>query len=375
MPDPEQAQRFIRAVRDGELETVRALASADPALLASTDPACFGATALVVAVGTDRRDAVDLLLDLGADPDQRNDWWAGGFGVLDGASPEMAAHLLRRGATLTPHAAARLGMEAELRVMLERDQGVIHARGGDGQTPLHFASTPAIADLLLSHGADIEALDLDHHSTPAQWLGETCPPVAAHLASRGCAADPVLAARIGDAGLLAALLAEVPEGVGYRITRERFPAPPPAAGHIYLFQVGEGCTLLHAAAGVNRDDSVQWLLSRGADPHARGGYDDQTPLHAAAWRGATEAVRALLDGGADADAVSGGRHRNEAIGWAIVKGERGVVRLLLERGARVRDVHREDARLGARGAFREFNPRLGNAEREAIERMIAGETG
>lgn len=50
------------------------------------------------------------------------------------------------------------------------DAGVVHARGGDGQTPLHCASTAQIAAFLLDHGADIDARDVDHESTPAQYM-------------------------------------------------------------------------------------------------------------------------------------------------------------------------------------------------------------
>ena len=75
-----------------------------------------------------------------------------------------------------------------LRAMLAADPGLVHARGGDGQTPLHFARTVEIADLLLGCGAEIDALDIDHASTPSQWRGGERPDVAAHLVSRGAAA-------------------------------------------------------------------------------------------------------------------------------------------------------------------------------------------
>ena len=53
--------------------------------------------------------------------------------------------------------------------MLAADPSLVHAPGGDGQRPLHFASTTAIIDLLLEHGADINARDVDHQSTAAQY--------------------------------------------------------------------------------------------------------------------------------------------------------------------------------------------------------------
>ena len=42
---------------------------------------------------------------------------------------------------MTVHAAARLGMIDRLRQLVAQDPAVVSARGGDGQTPLHFAST------------------------------------------------------------------------------------------------------------------------------------------------------------------------------------------------------------------------------------------
>lgn len=364
--------RLLRAVRAGEHAAVRAMIAADPALVSATDPNCFGTTALIAAADSGDIAMADLLLDAGADIHQRSDWWAGSFGALDSGSDAMAEHLLARGAALTPHAAARLGKIDDMRAMLARDPALVHARGGDGQTPLHFARTPAIADLLLAHGADINALDIDHASPPVAWLGGARPDVAAHLVARGAAPDPFLAVRIGDAALLERTLATEPQGVRVRVSRERFPAPPPAAGHIYLYTIGEGCTLLHAAAFADKPDIVRWLSARGADVNARGGYDEATPLHSAAWGDRPGVIAALLDAGADIDAPSGPMHRNQPIGWAIVSGAVGAFKALRDRGATIRPCHIEDAKQSAAGAFREFNPTRPAEARLEIKRMLAG---
>jgi ankyrin repeat protein len=57
-----------------------------------------------------------------------------------------------------------------LRAILPQDPSRVHERGGDGQTPLHFARSRAVIDLLLDAGADLDARDLDHRATPAQWM-------------------------------------------------------------------------------------------------------------------------------------------------------------------------------------------------------------
>lgn len=356
MTQPSELAGLVAAIKARDAARVRDLVSADPPLVNAPDPGCFGATPLIHAVGTDDTAIVDLLLELGADINRRSDWWAGSFGVLDSASDSMAEHLLARGATLTPHAAARLGKIEQLRGMIDEDSSVVSVRGGDGQTPLHFARTVGIAELLLRHGASIDALDIDHASTPAQWLGGSRPEVAGYLVSRGAAADPFLAVRTGNLDLLERLIGMEADGVAVRVTRARFPTSPPAAGHIYLYTIGEGCGLVHAAVQSDRPDVILWLVARGADANARGGYDDATPLHLAAWNDKPAAAAALLDCGAKIDIPSGVLHRNEPIGWAIVAGSVGAFRLLRERGATIHSHHIEDARKGSAGAFRAYNP-------------------
>ena len=160
---------FVAAIQRGELDLVTDMLGRTPELVSMHHSGSFGGTGLIHAVLTDEGAMVDLLLDAGADIDQRSDWWAGSFGVLDHAGDEMAAHLLERGATLTPHGAARLGMIEELRAMIDEDPACVHQRGGDGQYPLHFARTTEIVDSLLGAGAEIDARDIDHESTAAQW--------------------------------------------------------------------------------------------------------------------------------------------------------------------------------------------------------------
>ena len=112
---------------------------------------------LIAAVQRNNREMIDALLDAGADINARTKWWAGSFGVLDLSTPELSAYLIERGASVDVHAAARLGMLDRLNELVAADPSLVHARGGDGQTPLHFAATIEIAAYLLDHGADINA--------------------------------------------------------------------------------------------------------------------------------------------------------------------------------------------------------------------------
>jgi ankyrin repeat protein len=72
---------------------------------------------------------------------------------------------VERGAPLSVHAAAAFGFTDSLAGLLRADPSLVHAKGGDGCTPLHFARDVATAQLLLDHRADIGARDEDHDST------------------------------------------------------------------------------------------------------------------------------------------------------------------------------------------------------------------
>src|SRR3989442_15086913 len=85
------------------------------------------------------REMLDVLLEAGADINAKSRWRAGGFGLLHGADPDLAAYAIQRGAVVDVHAAARLGMIEKVRELISADPALVHARGGDGQTPLHFA--------------------------------------------------------------------------------------------------------------------------------------------------------------------------------------------------------------------------------------------
>src|SRR6266849_5609921 len=109
-----------------------------------------------------------LLLAHGADLNARTSWEKCGFGVLEQVNPGQAAPLIARGAGIDIWAAANLGMMVGLATLVARDPSLLHAKGGDGKRPLHFPSTVEVARLLVERGAEIDALDDDHDSTPAQ---------------------------------------------------------------------------------------------------------------------------------------------------------------------------------------------------------------
>ena len=199
----------------------------------------FDSPAIVQAAGRGNRRVMDVLLGAGADINARSRWWAGSFGVLDSANPKLAAYLIRRGAVVDVNAAARLGMLGKLRELVSANPELVHARGGDGQTPLHVTSTVEIARYLLDRGADIDARDIDHESTPAQYLIRSHPDVVRYLIERGCKTDILMAAALDDEALVRRHLDADPDCIRMTVSDRFFPKRNPrSGGTIYIWTLG-----------------------------------------------------------------------------------------------------------------------------------------
>jgi ankyrin repeat protein len=277
------------AVRDDDTARVAKLLQAYSALKARLDEPLpgvpFGGTALLVAVRSGNREMIDLLLSSGADINARSHWWAGGFGVLDD-DHGLAPFLMERGAVVDAHAAARLGMLARLEALIAADPAVVHARGGDGQTPLHLAATIAVAQCLLDHGADINARDVDHESTPAQYLVRERTVVARYLVERGATTDILLAAALGDLDRVRRHLEADPGCIRTSVSSTWFPMRDPrAGGTIYIWTLGAHRTAHQIAREFGHPEIVRFLLERSPD---------QLRLAVACEAGDESQVRALL---------------------------------------------------------------------------------
>src|SRR3954468_3699014 len=154
---------FVKAVSSDNLALVSELLAHDPQIRSRiNDPLGPFDSPAINHVRSPKM--LDLLLEAGADINARSHWWAGGFGLLDLAEPTLANYAVERGALIDTHSAARLGKLDKLRAFIAGDPKRVHARGGDGQTPLHFASTIEIAKFLVEQGAEIDAIDVDHES-------------------------------------------------------------------------------------------------------------------------------------------------------------------------------------------------------------------
>lgn len=264
------------AVCDSDAQRVQELLQSHPELKATIDEplADYGAgqNALFAAVQRTDRRTIGVLLRAGANIRKRTEWWAGGYGVLDDCDPSLVDFLVERGAVIDAQAAARLGMIEKLSELIAADPNVVQARGGDGQTPLHFASTVEIATLLLDRGAEIDALDVNHESTPAQYMlrveqkrhyPHDRQDVARYLVFRGCKTDILMAAALGDMNLVRRLLDSDPECIRMSVSEEWFPKKDPrAGGTIYIERLGPNRTAHMVAREFGHEEIFQLLLQR-----------------------------------------------------------------------------------------------------------------
>ena len=365
--------QLFEAVQARDAARVRSLAAEHSALRAVIDDP-IGPFDSPVVMHASTPDVLDALLDAGVDINARSRWWAGGFGLLDLAAPPLAAYAIARGASITAHAAARLGLSDTLREMLAGDSGLVNARGGDGQTPLHCASTVEIAEQLIAAGASLDARDVDHESTPAQYMIRERQDVARYLVDRGCVTDLLMTAALGDVNRTRTHLDADPVCIRMRVDEESFPKTNPrAGGTIYNWTLGfyqsahgvaksfghaevlallfertpprrrvlEACwigdeaaarsyraaliagdrflneeqTLIAHAARNNMTATVRLMLEAGVPPDARGQHE-ATPLHWAAFHGNADMIREILTFDPPLEATDGAFHATP-LGWAM----------------------------------------------------------
>lgn len=362
----DDAQRLAEALQSNDAAAADAILSASAELRAMLtrplphDP--FGATVITHPAKRGDLAMVDVLLRHGADINRRSDWWAGGFGVLDMCDPAIAPELITRGARVDVNAAARLGLLDTLVQLLDADPALVHARGGDGQTPLHVAANVGIARELLKRGADIDALDVDHESTPAQYLVREHQDVARYLVTRGCRTDILMAAALGALELVKKHLAANPESLRMRVTGEWLPMRDErAGGSIYIWTLGQGASPHSVSREFGHDDIYEYLMahspddlkliraaqaadavlvqrflgSRPANFASSLSVDDRQSLVSAAAQGNTAAVRLMLEAGwpTDGRGDSGG----SPLHWAAWMGNAEIVRDLVRHGAALED--------------------------------------
>lgn len=362
---------FCDAVQRGDLAGTQRLLSV-PHVRSRINDAMFAFGQRAAHVAASNGALLMALIAAGADVTLKSDWPNGPYTVLDKATEDTARLLLAQGATLTPNAAARLGWLEQLRMLVDADAALVHARGGDGQQPLHEAATVAIADFLLDHGAGVDVRCIDHQSTPAQYALADRPHVCRRLLERGATPDIFMPARLGDLPLARHLLDTDPACVAARTNAPGYPAVPPfnsycwtlgfdlsphdvalkfghrevhdvlvarsparirfinalLAGdeHMARLVIEVDASLLpsltrhehgHLAQAIfhERFDAADLMLRLGFDPAAPG-VDGGSALHAACWVGSARMVERLLAcGGVPLDARDP-THKSTPLGWA-----------------------------------------------------------
>jgi ankyrin repeat protein len=268
---PPQDQ-IVSAMERGDAATIRRVLQQYPhaRALVNAPLFAFGGTALGHAASHGHEQLLDVLLEFGADPNRRSDWELGPWHILHSAPPEIADRLIAAGAEPDACAAAHLDRLELLRQILDADPARVHERGGDGQFPLHFARSRPVVDLLLERGADLDARDLDHRGTAAEWMlegrnGAGRYALARYLVDRGATADIFLAAALGLTDRVRDMVRSNPSVLELRTSQGEYGEKPPGSLHIYTWTIGPNMSPFQVASQFEQDATVE-ALRESASP-------------------------------------------------------------------------------------------------------------
>ena len=282
----------------------------------------YGAAGVAHDVETTR-----LLLDRGANPDDGESIYHS-VEADDTACLEL---LLERGATVrgTNALANAIGDPRKVRILLE--QGDLRPSDPELRGSLLYARDPAVAELLIEHGAALDARDADGvtpYSHAARFKDESMMRLL-EVAGAPTELDPS-----------AEWIGAVVRGNLARAERVR-------AEHPGLPLRDADAEQLPRWASAGDDEVVARLLDAGVRLDARG-VDDGTALHYAGMWGRASTVELLLARGAEVDLMGGPReYPGTALAWTAwgsrelpgaeerMDGYLGAAAALLEAGARV----------------------------------------
>lgn len=346
---PPYLNSWHEAVLDGDLLRVAELLRKHPELKSHVNDPIFSFNSPALFHCRDNLALVDLLIEHGADLNQKSKWWAGGFGILEGVSSEVAQPLIQRGAPVDIWAASGLNDLERVAELLDQSPHDVTSRGGDGKHPLHYAASVPMVDLLLDRGADVNAKCIDHESTAAHYLVQNRD-VVLRLVQRGARPDVFMASVLGDETLLRQSLVDAPDCCNWRIGNS--PWTNRAGGHIYNWTIGHDQTpqqvarnaghtsilrlLLENASPVTRlmdalwsDDQqqIQSMVQQSPDPLAQLSHDDLKSLARAAWWYNPAGVKNMLELGFDPHVP--GVHDSTPLDRASFHGYADIVELLL----------------------------------------------
>jgi ankyrin repeat protein len=254
---PRKLARLIKAIQARDVAEARAAldAGADPSGVGAYDVTPLGQATTIMHDEAARNELTKLLLDRGADPNDRGPYRHDNRPVLY---------------------ATYCGYEAVVRMLIDaggfpRDEQGRPARNSDGSTLLALACESGmrwLAELALAEGC--RADDVDHHGS-----------TALHYATE---VEGVMRRDGKDTKWFIEFLLEH----GAPLEHER---------------PGGWGTAMHWAVGMGDAPAVRTLVARGADLERRSEKKGQTPLVFGARMGSAEALRTALELGADARAV------------------------------------------------------------------------
>ena len=172
-----QLTEFLDRVGRGDVAAVGAALDAHPEWLVAQGKNerlwTGGFNALAVATLSGQTAVVELLLARGAH--LATPVGAGvspiALAAIEGRT-DVVTVLLNGGVTVDVFAAAAIGDAQRVTTFVRTHPAIVRERAFDGKTPLHFCRGVEVAQVLLTAGADIDAVD-DAGRTPLQWISAT----------------------------------------------------------------------------------------------------------------------------------------------------------------------------------------------------------
>lgn len=320
---PKLLEKFKHLVYTGDAEGLDKLLKSKASLRKHIDDPLFDFDSPAIVQSAHHPQAKKLLPILvkhGANPNARTKWWAGSFGALDLAYPDVVDTLVDLGAKFDTWSAAKHGRVDLVREFIAHDPLSVNAPGGDGQRPLHVAANAETAKLLVENGAELEIRDVDHEATPIQYQANN-PEVLRVLLEAGAKPDVFTAVVLDDVTLLETILKENPQAANSRTGKGAYTTTKSNGGHIYIYVLGSDKTPQQVAAE-RGSKAVLGVLLETASPAKR--------LVAAAWLEDEETVKAILKENPNIGNEMGADARS--ITDAAQAGKTETVRLLLEAG-------------------------------------------
>ena len=241
--------------------------------------------------------------------------------LLDrGASVDLAD---KRNGKTALHGASSIGNQDMINLLISRDANV-HALTHEKETPLHFATNAAIAQILLQAKAEVDATDIHgltpfftHYGRGNKELNDVLLKAGASIKRTDRDGNSLLQRFLHNADVAIAILNTLPVNVN---NKNR-----------------QGNTALHDAVRIGNQKLIDALLQKGAIINAAN-IKGTTPLMQAIAMGSKEIVRFLLDRGANISAIDASG--NSALHYAFKsRPDLAMITILLDAGASVTAVN------------------------------------